>query len=142
MIFEVIDEDVRIRLAQSMGVVERHRNEVVAGIADRLVALEDDKDPLGQGEVVAMLLVNLLIDGVGDLAAFAGLRDLAPVAREHRRLEIDGRHYSRFGMALGPVLRDVLGPRVSPRIVSAWCDAFWFMIRAMEPDDRLKVVRA
>jgi hypothetical protein len=142
MLFEVIDEDVRVRLAQSMAVVDRHRAEIIRKIDGRLVAEETGEAPLGQAEVVATMLVTLLIDCVGDLAAFGGLRHLGVVAKEHRRLRIDGRHYSRFGMALAPALRELLGPRVSPQIISAWCDAYWFVIRTMKPDESLSIVRA
>ena len=140
MLFEVIGEDVRVRLAQSFAVVERHRDDIVRKIEERLAALDPEEQD-GHGRIVALLLVNLLVDGGCDLAAFGGLRDLTPAVKEHRRLQIGGRHYSRFGMALGPVLREVLGPSLSPRIVSAWCDAFWHMIGAMEPDEKLKIVR-
>ena len=122
-------EDARLRLAESIAVVERHRAEITTRMQAQLAALETEKDPFGQAEVTGMMLVNLLLDSASDLAACGAVGDLGHVAGEHRRLEIDGRHYSRFGLALALVLREVLGPSLSPRIVSAWCDAFWFTIR-------------
>ena len=80
-----------------------------------------------------MLLVQLLLDRVrslvetGEFGAVDGLFD------EHRALGIDGRHYSRFGDALVPILRDVLGPGAPREIAGLWCDTFWSLIRELEP---------
>ena len=132
-----VTEDVRFRLAQSIPIVERHRGEITRVMQNRLVALEEADEPFGQGEVVAMMLVSLLIDCAGDIAAFGQTRELQPTAAEHRRLSIGGRHYSRFGMALAAVFREALGPRLSPQILSAWCDSYWTVIGSLSPSDAL-----
>ena len=137
MTIRQVTEDVRFRIAQSIPVVERHRGEITQVMQNRLVAIEGAEEPFGQGDVVAMMLVSLLIDCGSDIAAFGGTRDLRPTAAEHGRLGIAGRHYSRFGMALAAVLREVLGPRLSPQIVSAWCDTYWFIIAGISPEDSL-----
>ena len=132
----VIAEDVRLRLAQSMPAVERARFEITRRIQDHLQRLETPEEAFGQAEVTAMMLVQLLFDGASDLAAFGELRNLDAVAREHRRLDVDGRHYSRFGMALAPVLREVLGVALPAGTASAWCDAFWFIVGRMRAERR------
>jgi hemoglobin-like flavoprotein len=130
-----IPDDVRLRLAESIAVVERHRPEIMSKMQAQLAALETEDEAFGQAEVTGMMLVNLLMESASDLAACGAVGDLGRVAGKHRRLEIDGRHYSRFGIALALVLREVLGPSLSPRIASAWCEAFWFTIRHMSPDE-------
>lgn len=132
---KIIAEDVRLRLAQSLPIVERHRAAITQEMQERLQQLEGADEAFGQAEVTALVLVELLIDGASDLAAFGGTRALAAKAVEHRRLDIDGRHYSRFGLALAPVLRKVLGIALPPKFASAWCDAFWFAIAEMAPDE-------
>ena len=127
----VIAEDVRLRLAQSMPAVERARFEITRRIQEHLERLETPEEAFGQAEVTALMLVQLLFDGASDLAAFGELRNLDSVAREHRRLDVDGRHYSRFGIALAPVLRELLGVALPPGTASAWCDAFWFIVGRM-----------
>jgi len=131
----IIAEDIRLRLAQSMPIVERSRAAITEKMQSRLQQLEAPEEAFGQAEVTAPMLVNLLIDGASDLAAFGGLRHLDAVASEHRRLDIDGRHYSRFGLALAPVLREILGMRLPPKMASAWSDAFWFIIGQMRPEE-------
>ena len=118
-----------MRLAQSLAVVDSNREAIVEKMQQRLVSLETEDEAFGQGEVTAMMLVDLLVSGASDLAACGALPDLQATASEHKRLDIDGRHYSRFGVALAPVLREALGPRLPPKFASAWCDAFWFVIR-------------
>lgn len=130
-----IAEDIRLRLAQTMPLVERRKADVTARMEERLQAPEERDEAFGQAEITAAMLVELLIDGASDIAAFGGLRELAPVSREHRRLDIDGRHYSRFGLALGPVLRATLGLGMPPETVAAWCDAFWIIIAGLANEE-------
>lgn len=132
---KIIAEDIRLRLAQSIPIVERHRAVVTRKMQERMQQLESPEETFGQAEVTALMLVELLIDCASDLAAFGGTRDLAATAADHRRLDVDGRHYSRFGLALAPVLREVLGVAMPPKIASAWCDAFWFIIAEMAPGE-------
>ena len=134
-----MSEQVRFRLTQSMPVIERHREALVRAIQNRITGFEETDEPFGQGDVAATMLVTLLIDCAGDIAAFGTVRDLRANAAEYSSLHIDGRHYSRFGMALAAVMREVLGPRVSPHIVSAWCDTYWYVIGQLSPSDALPV---
>jgi hemoglobin-like flavoprotein len=131
-----IAEDVRLRLAESIAVVEGHREEITRRMQAHLAALETEEEAFGQAEVTGAMLVELLIDSASNIAACGSTGDLREVSHEHRRIDIDGRHYSRFGLALAPILRDVLGPSLPPRIASAWCDTFWFTIRHMAIDER------
>jgi hypothetical protein len=124
----LVSDDLRLRLAQSMAVVERRRAPIVARIAERMVEQAQPDESVDPG-VSARILFDLLIDGASDLAAFAGLRDLSPATRDHRQLGIAGRQYSRFGLALGPALGAILGVAMPPETVVAWCDAFWIVIR-------------
>ena len=133
----VVAEEIRLALAQSLPVVERHREAIISGMQDRLVAMETNDEAFGQGDVTALVLVRLLIDGAADLAAFGGVHDLSQAADEHRRLDIDGRHYSRFGAALERIMRDALGPRLSPAMIAAWVDAFWVVVRELTVEDTL-----
>lgn len=134
MTFPVISNDARLRLAQSMPTLEKRRGKLVGAMRDRLVALEEDEEPFGQGEVTALILTDLLIECARDMAAFAKMRDLRSAAIQHERSGIDSRHYSRFGIALDPVLREVTGPQLSPFMIAALCDAFWLLVRKIGSD--------
>ena len=107
---------------------------------DRMVSFASPQEPLGRGDVAAMMMLDLLIACAGDVAAFGSTRDLRQAAGEHVRYGISGRHHSRFGMSLGPALREALGLRISPTIISAWCDTFWLVIgRMAESEESLGV---
>lgn len=133
MSVNLIADTTRLSLAQSLAILERHRDAVTAALQKRLVAMETSDEAFGQGDITALVLVRLLLASAAELAAGRELGDLSQEAGEHRRLEIDGRHYSRFGLALGGALREILGPRISPAMVSAWTDAYWFVIRELAP---------
>lgn len=130
-----ISEDVRFRLTESIAVVEGRRDEITRVMQAHLAALESEADASGQAEVTGSMLMEMLIDSASNVAACGSVGDLSEVSSAHQRLEIDGRHYSRFGLALAPILREVLGPSLPPRIVSAWCDTFWFAIRNLAPQE-------
>jgi hypothetical protein len=115
--------------------VERHRHAITVKMHEHLAAMETEDESFGQSEVTSLMLVEFLLEGARDLAAFATTRDLSFIASEHRRLDLDGRHYSRFGGALAPVLRAAVGPALPPAIVSGWCDAFWFLVRQLNLTD-------
>lgn len=131
----IIAEETRLALAQSLAVVDRHRDAITMAMQKRLVAMETNDEAFGQGDVTALVLVRLLADGAADMVARREVRDLGAEAREHRRLEIDGRHYSRFGLALAGGLREALGPRLSPSMIAAWTDAYWAVIRELAPEE-------
>lgn len=129
-----IAEDIRLRLAQSMPVVERSRAAISSMLRERVQTLEGAMPDLRQAEIKTTMLMDLLIAGASDIAAFGGLRELSRTAREHRKLAIDGRHYSRFGLALAPALRQAPGLALSPMTIAAWCDAFWLIIAEVVAD--------
>lgn len=120
-------------IAQSLPLVEHHRDALTAGIELPLRSVGAD-EAFGQSEVVAMILVGMLIEQAHHVIRIGGLRDVEDRAEEHRALAISGRHYSRFGDALVPVLKDVLGPNTPASVPGAWCDLFWSIIRAMGDD--------
>ena len=134
----MISEDVRVRLAHSIAGIERQRHTLAARIAERMDKPEPP-DGSPEPEAVAALLVELLIDGASDIAAFGGLRDLSQVARKHQVLGMNGRHYSRFGLALAPTLRSVLGLAMPPQSVSAWGDVFWLAVGEIGRQDDSRV---
>ena len=75
-----------------------------------------------------MILTELLLKQSAAIAEGREMADVNSVAREHWSLGIEGRHYSRFGDALVPILLDVLGPNAPREVASAWCDTFWAMV--------------
>jgi hypothetical protein len=127
-----ISDNVRDLLARSLPLVHLHKDRVIERLELHLRGVAGDGQASGQSDVAAMLLLQLLLDqarGVvesGEIAADAAILD------EHRALEIDGRHYSRFGDALVPILRDVLGTSVPREVAGAWCDTFWAAVRELE----------
>ena len=132
-----ISEHTRKYLSQSLPLVQQHKQHLVNRMEANLRAGEPEGEPYGQSEVAAMILVDLLLSQARHLSESGGLADLRDVAAEHRTLAISGRHYSRFGDALVPVLRDLLGSKVPRGVTSAWCDTFWTLIGAAQSRDEM-----
>ena len=127
-----ISDLARKNLSQSLPFVEQHREHLVNRMEANLRAGEPEDEPYGQSEVAAMILVDLLLAQARNLADTGHLADLRDVKEEHRALAIAGRHYSRFGDALTPILKDLLGPKLPAEVASVWCDTFWTVIGAAE----------
>ena len=123
-------ERTRQFLSQSLPFVQQHKEHLINRMEANLRANGAGNSPYGQSEVTAMILVDLLLNQARALSELGELGDLQDVADEHQALAISGRDYSRFGDALVPVLKDILGPKLPAEISSAWCDAFWTIVRA------------
>ena len=120
---------LRSLLSRSLPLVQQHKAVLVERIERSLAAAEGADEPFGQAEVSAMMLVELLLGQARSLVESGVLAPLGDVAAEHRALGITGRHHSRFGDALVPILRDLLGTTVPREIPAAWCDLFWAVLR-------------
>lgn len=105
MLIETNDR-TRDLLAQSLPFMEQRKDALI----DRLgTYLRSARDADEDSELVAIMLTELMISQAGNLARSGALQDIEDVGHEHRMLRIQGRHYSRYGDALTPVIRDVLG---------------------------------
>ena len=127
----LVSETTRQQLAKSLTLLDSHKDQILEAIEASLRAAESADDSFGQAEVTAMILVELLLRQGRNLVERGALNLRPGTLDEHRALEIGGRHYSRFGDSLVAILRDTLGPRTPREITSAWCDAFWLIIRAV-----------
>lgn len=132
---DFVSEYTRAVLAQTYPLVRSHRDEIITRLELHLRSVDKSSEPNRQSELIAMLLADLLIKQAGAIAFTGGPVNLGDVAQEHASLLIEGRHYSRFGDSLVPVLRDVLGAHVPDSIASAWCDTFWAIVTALEAGD-------
>jgi hemoglobin-like flavoprotein len=122
---EVVSERIRALIARSVPLVRQHKDEIISRMELHLRDVNVDQQAVGQSEVVAMMLTELLLKQAAAITEGRPMADVDIVAREHWSLGIEGRHYSRFGDALVPILRDVLGPGAPREVASAWCDTFW-----------------
>lgn len=126
----LVCENFRFRLIQLLPLVQGREAQIVSGIAQRMAPLPDGDSP-DRREAVAGSLVALLIKCASNLAAFGAPGDVSEEASRHRSLGIDGRDYSRFGLILTPVLREVIQTPLPPPLLAAWCDAFWMIVREL-----------
>ena len=128
-----VTDRTRSLLSRSLPLIQQRRD-LLAERMEQSLAAATQGEPFGQAEVAAMLLVDLLVGQAKCLVESAAFGPLDEVSGEHRALGITGRHYSRFGDSLVPILRDLLGPTLPREVAAAWCDAFWAMIRTAQPE--------
>lgn len=125
----MMDDGARHILYQSLPVLATHKHQLIDAMQESLAAVEGPDEPFGQAEVTAMMLIEMLVAQTSELLERGTLSDPARMIADHRANDIVGRHYSRFGDALVPVMRDVLGARLPRELPAIWCDTFWTIIR-------------
>lgn len=128
---DLISETTRGRLAASLVLVQANRDALIAGMGRALLFSEGRDEPFGQAELAAGSLVDFLIGEARHLVSEGSTGNLADHVAEQSSLGLDGRHYSRFGDALMPVMRDVLGPSFPADMAGAWIDTFWTLVRTV-----------
>jgi hypothetical protein len=124
-----ISEKVRDNLFHSLAAVEAAAPAIKAAMIPSLALAEGERAPFARARDIAAALVDMLIEQARLLAEGRQPRHVEAIAAGHRVQGIDGRHYSRFGDSLAPVLKDAVGPRLPGAVTAAWGDAFWFVIR-------------
>ena len=129
MLIELSDR-TRDLLVQSLPLMEHRKDALIEGLARYLG--RDTGEAQKDSELIAIVLTDLLIGQASHLVRSNALLDLDEICLEHSRLRLQGRHYSRFGDALAPVIRDVLGPKIPREVAGAWGDVFWAVIRAVQ----------
>ena len=134
---ELVTERTRDIIARSLPIVRQHKDEIAGAMEVYLRRVEDDRTTFGQSDLSAMILTELLLRYAGQIAGTGKVTGLEAIAPEHESLGIDGRHYSRFGDALVPILRDSLGVNLPRDVSSAWSDTFWTIIRAAQAKQAL-----
>jgi hemoglobin-like flavoprotein len=124
-----ISESTRTNLFRSIAAVEAAAPAIIDGLAASLARAEGEAAPFTRARAIAGLLVQMLLEQAAPMIERRELSGVGEIGAAHAAQGIDGRHYSGFGDALVPVLKDALGPRLPGAVASAWCDAFWLVIR-------------
>jgi hypothetical protein len=124
-----ISEKVRDNLFHSRIAVEAAAPAIKAAMIPSLALAEGERAPFARASGIAATLVDMLLEQARRMADGREPGEIEAIAAGHRLLGIEGRHYSRFGDSLAPVLKDAIGPRLPSAVTAAWGDAFWFVIR-------------
>jgi nitric oxide dioxygenase/hemoglobin len=128
-----IEETTRRRLALSIHLIESHKDQLIAAIEAPLRTQEPPHATTSQAATIAELLTGLLLAQARNLVNAGTLAVADRTAADHQALGISGRHYSRYGDVLVPVLRDVIGANLPTDIAAAWGDLFWAAVAATRP---------
>ena len=128
----ILGNRTRSLLARSLPLVQQRREALTKRMEIALAELEGSGTVPGQAEATAAMLTELLLDEAKQAVEAGAFGPLDHLPGEHHLLDITGRHYSRFGDALMPVLRDLLGPIPPREVLAAWCDTFWAIIHSAD----------
>lgn len=83
---------------------------------------------VNRGKLVrAIAHVVQMVDRPDDLVPF-----LTQLGRDHRKFEVESRHYEAIGTAMLAAVRDQLGPGWTPEVERAWAEGFTIVARSMQ----------
>lgn len=121
-------ERTRAIVAETLPLVEQHRAEMEEAL-ERYVARRGPDDPSSdRPKVTTGAIMEMLIGHVRQLDGSGPASGIAETSRRHRTLALGGAHYSCFGDALVPIMRDVLRSKATPPVLAAWTDAYWAIV--------------
>ena len=124
----------RTLLIRSVAAIEAAQDSIRQQLGMSLARSERDPELSDSPDRMAGLLLSFLLGQVKHIIEAGEPRDLGDARAQHRLHGIEGRHYSRFGDALVPILRDALGPTHPRATATAWCDAFWAIVQRMRQE--------
>ncbi len=131
---DIVSFRTRTLLTQSLRAVQSGQERIELALGTSLARSERDPELSDTPDIIAAILLNFLIEQVRHVTETGEPRKLDLHRAEHRLHGIDGRHYSRFGDMLVPVLRDTLGPSHPRATAVAWSDAFWAVVQQLRQD--------
>lgn len=135
----VVSDRNRKVLFQSLSPVRANKSELIKRMQTNLELANAGQIP-GRSENVASELTEMLISQVAQLLDRGEFGNLDEIRNEHDRLQLTGQIYSRFGDALIPILKDLVGPDVPVSAPGAWCQTFWSIIGKVNSDQKLETV--
>jgi hemoglobin-like flavoprotein len=122
-----LSESTRAVVAETLPIMELKRSRLEKAL-ERYMARQGPSRPSAGG--AAGPIADMLFRNVGRLAD-NGSGGVDETAQRHRALGLGGEHYSLFGDALKPVMRDVLGSEATSTVIAAWGDAYWAIVRML-----------
>ena len=124
-------------ILKSLPLMERHRGQLGSAIG-RYMARSAPYDPSARNTTAARgAIMDMLFDHAREIAGVPRLARLEETARRHGRLGVTAEDYSRFGDGFGVITKDVLGADATSELISAWGDAYWAIVRAMQRHDQM-----
>lgn len=132
---EATNERSRENLSQSFPLVKQRKDDIAERIEASLQSGRTEEVVGAEPERVATVLLELLLEEAETWIERGEVSNLADVAGEHESLGISGRHYSRFGDLLVPVLKDLIG--LPSPVAASWCDLFWRAIGSAQGERTL-----
>lgn len=126
-----LSDRTRDMVAETLPLMARHRAPLEEALRDHMVR-EDIDDPSAAGiTVMTQAIMDMLYDHARQFRGYGMPAGTAETAARHRALALGTAQYSRFGDALKPVMRDMLGSSATPSMLSAWSDAYWAIVRTV-----------
>ena len=119
-----LSDRTRDIVAHTLPLMARHRASLEEALRDHMV-----RDDIDASSVQAIM--DMLYDHARQLRGYGIPDGTADTAARHRALALDTVQYSRFGDALKPVMRDVLGSSAMPPMRAAWADFYWAIVRTV-----------
>ena len=116
--------------------MKQHHIELEEAIASYFGKTGPDVSLTDPARSASATIMDMLLGHAADLGSGRTPETIAKTARDHARLGLNGEHYSSFGDALKPAMRDVLGKKATSPVLAAWTDAYWTIVWKLFQQER------
>ena len=126
-----LSDRTRDIVAETLPLMARHRAPLEKALRDHMLREDIDDPSAARIAVMTQAIMDMLYDHARQLRGYGIPAATPETAARHRALALGTAQYSRFGDALKPVMRDMLGSSATPSMLSAWSDAYWAIVRTV-----------
>ena len=131
-----LSERARIVVSESLPLMKQHHVELEEAIASYIEKTGPDVSLTDPARSASTTIMDMLLGLAADPSPGRTAEAIAETARDHARLGLNGEHYSSFGDALKPAMRDVLGTKATSPVLAAWTDAYWTIVWKLFQQER------
>jgi hemoglobin-like flavoprotein len=118
-------------IAETLPLMEQHRASLEEAMERSMARYGPDHRPAGRAQATTGAIMDMLLDHARQPEGSRSAAEVAETARKHHALGLGGEHYSCFGDALKPIMKDVLRARATSPVLAAWTDAYWAIVRLL-----------
>lgn len=131
-----LSERARIFVSESLPMMEDHRHALEEAIESYMRRTGPGVSLADPARSASATIMDMLLGHASDLGLGRTPVSITETARDHARLGLNGEHYSSFGDALKPAMRDVLGKKATSPVLAAWTDAYWTIVWKLFQQER------
>ena len=126
-----LSETARAITVETLPLMELHRGALEEALERGMARYGPPESSAIEIRSATRAIMDMLLRHARPTGGNDGMLEVAETLRQHRALSLGGEHYSCFGDALKPIMKDVLRAKATSPVLAAWTDAYWAIVRML-----------